>query len=79
MRVKGKVETISAANRRGLLYASPGEGARTLLVTCCGDELEAMLPDMERALTPQIGKTLSPFALASLPAVETIASSACCT
>ena len=68
--MKGKVETISTANRRGLLYASPGEGARTLLVTCCGDELADMLPDMAAMLEPMVGKTISPFALASIPDID---------
>lgn len=70
MRVKGKVETISTANRRGLLYASPGEGARTLLVTCCGDELADMLPDMAATLEPMVSKAISPFALASIPDID---------
>ena len=65
--MKGTCEALRVGGRRGLLYLSPGEGARALLVVCCGDQLEEMLPDLERFLAPQIGKTISPFALASLP------------
>ena len=71
MTLKGTCEALRLDDgRQGILYISPGKGERTLLIACCGDELEAMLPDMERMLTPKIGKTLSPFALASLPEVD---------
>lgn len=68
--MKGIVEEMRAGARRGMLYASPGDGPRTLLVACCGDRLEAMLPDMERALAPQIGKAIGPFALTSLTDID---------
>ena len=63
MTLKGTCEALRLDDsRQGILYISPGKGERTLLIACCGDELEAMLPDIERMLMPQIGKTLSPFA-----------------
>ena len=69
-RRKGKIESVDAGNRRGLVYTSPGEGKRALLAVCCGDELEAMLPDMAERLEPMIGKAISPFALASIADVD---------
>ena len=68
--MKGTCEALRVDGRQGILYLSPGEGPRALIVACCGEELEAMLPDLERFLGPQIGKTLSSFALASLPEVD---------
>ena len=68
--MKGTCEALRVNGRQGVLYLSPGEGPRSLLVACCGDELEAMLPDLERALAPQLGRVVSPFALASLREVD---------
>ncbi|MBQ8953236.1 MAG: hypothetical protein IJ048_03905, partial [Clostridia bacterium] len=68
--MKGRIEELTVGARRGILYASPGEGERALLVACCGDELEDMLPEIEAKLAPKVGKTLRPFALASLPDVD---------
>ena len=68
--MKGTCEALRVDGRQGILYLSPGEGERALIVACCGGELEAMLPDIERSLAPQIGKTTAPFALASLPEVD---------
>jgi|GEM_PF-1043704 len=68
--MKGKIRPLRAAGREGILYVSPGEGERALLVACCGDEIEGMLPTIAEALEPLIGKTLRPFALSSLPDVD---------
>ena len=68
--MKGSIEELTVGARRGLVYVSPGEGERALLVTCCGDELEAMLPAIEAVLAPKIGRSVRPFALASLPEVD---------
>ena len=68
--MKGTVEPVVAAGRRGVLYISPGEGKRALLIACCGGEFEAMLPDIAARLEPAVGKTISPFALASLTDVD---------
>ena len=68
--MKGKIRPLRAAGREGILYVSPGEGERALLVACCGDEIEGMLPTIAEALEPLIGKTVRPFALSSLPDVD---------
>ncbi|MBR3504676.1 MAG: hypothetical protein IKO07_10625 [Clostridia bacterium] len=65
--MKGTCETLRVGGRRGVLYLSPGGGVRALLVACCGDRLEDMLPEIERFLAPRMEADVSPFALASLP------------